>query len=81
MQVSAYDTYTEDVQHEILPRCTVKVKVQLPHYTGLDRPLGLQEVEARRISRQSAHEGGMPSEPAAFTPQIFLVLISVMWAG
>jgi hypothetical protein len=26
--------------------------------TGLDRPLGFQEVEASRISRQSAHEGG-----------------------
>jgi hypothetical protein len=26
--------------------------------TGLDRPLRLQEVEAPRISRQSAHEGG-----------------------
>ena len=27
-------------------------------YTGLDRPLGLQEVAVSRISRQSAHEGG-----------------------
>jgi hypothetical protein len=26
--------------------------------TGMDRPLGLQENEAPRISRQSAHEGG-----------------------
>jgi hypothetical protein len=26
-------------------------------YTGLDRPLELQEVEAPSISRQSAHEG------------------------
>jgi hypothetical protein len=26
--------------------------------TGLDRPLGLQEVEVPRISRQSALEGG-----------------------
>jgi len=26
--------------------------------TGLDRPQGLQEVEASRISRQSAYEGG-----------------------
>ena len=26
--------------------------------TGLDRPLGLQEVEAPRICRQSEHEGG-----------------------
>ena len=27
-------------------------------YTGLDRPLGGQEVETHRISKQSAHEGG-----------------------
>jgi hypothetical protein len=27
--------------------------------TGLDRPLGLQEVEAPRISRQSAHAVGV----------------------
>jgi hypothetical protein len=29
-----------------------------PPYTGMDRPLGLQTVEAPRISRQSAHQGG-----------------------
>jgi len=27
-------------------------------YTGLGRPLGLQEVEASKISKQSAHDGG-----------------------
>jgi len=27
-------------------------------YTGLDRPLGPQEVEAFRIARHSVHEGG-----------------------
>ena len=32
-------------------------------YTGLDRSLGLQEVEATRISRQSAHEGGKVVSP------------------
>jgi hypothetical protein len=31
--------------------------------TGLDRPLGLQEVEAPRISRQSALEGGKVVSP------------------
>jgi len=46
----------------------VKVKVNYP-ITGLDRPLGLQEVEAVRISIQSAHEVCHPSAPAAFTPQ------------
>jgi hypothetical protein len=33
-------------------------KRQSNSITGLDRPLGFQEVEATRISRQSAHEGG-----------------------
>ena len=27
-------------------------------YTGVDRPLGLRGVEAPRIHRKSAHEGG-----------------------
>jgi hypothetical protein len=31
--------------------------------TGLDRPLGLQEVEAPRISRQSAQEGNNVVSP------------------
>jgi hypothetical protein len=31
--------------------------------TGLDRPLELQELEAPRISRQSAHEGGKVVSP------------------
>jgi hypothetical protein len=43
--------------------------------TGLDRPLGLQKVQASRISRQSAYEGAYTL--AAFTSQeILLVLIS-----
>ena len=42
-----------------------KCKGYIPHtitlgypITDLDRPLGLQEVEASRICRQSAYEGG-----------------------
>jgi hypothetical protein len=27
-------------------------------YTELDRPLGFQQVEVHRVSRQSVHEGG-----------------------
>jgi hypothetical protein len=43
--------------------------------TALDRPIGLQEDEAPRISRHSICH---PYAPAAFTPhEIFLVLISV----
>jgi len=42
--------------------------------TGLNRPVGLQEFEAPRISIKSAREGGK----AAFaTHEIFLILISV----
>ena len=32
-------------------------------YPGLNRPLELKEVEAPRISRQSAHEGGKAISP------------------
>jgi hypothetical protein len=31
--------------------------------TGLDRPVGLQEVEGSRISAQSIHEGGKVASP------------------
>jgi hypothetical protein len=44
-------------------------------YTSLDTPLGLQEVEAPRISRQTVHEGGtivsctqLPPLPPEDTP-------------
>ena len=49
--------------------------------TDLDRSLRLQEVEAARISRQWAHEGGKVVRPTYRPPlppqEIFLVLISV----
>ena len=32
-------------------------------YKGLGRPLGLQDIEAPRISRHSAHEGGTVISP------------------
>ena len=37
-------------------------------YTDLDRSLGLQEVEAPRISIQSAHEGGKVVSPTHRPP-------------
>ena len=37
--------------------------------TDLDRPLGLQEVEASTISRQSAHEGGKVVSHMRHTPR------------
>jgi hypothetical protein len=36
--------------------------------TGLDRSLGLQEVQTRRISRQSAHAGGKVVSPTHRPP-------------
>jgi hypothetical protein len=42
----------------------LKVKVKL----ALNRPLGLQEIEAPRISGQLAHEGGKVVSPAQWSP-------------
>jgi hypothetical protein len=43
-------------------------KKQSDPITGLDRPLAFQEVEAPRISRQSAHEGGKVVSPTHWPP-------------
>ena len=43
-------------------------KVVQQSYTGLDRPLGLLEFEAPRISIQSAHEGGKVVSPTHRPP-------------
>jgi hypothetical protein len=48
--------------------------------TCLDMPLGFQAVEAPRISRQSAHEGGKvvsPTHRPSLPQERMLVLISV----
>jgi hypothetical protein len=37
-------------------------------YTGTDRPMGLQEVKAPRISRQLAYEGGNVVIPTHWLP-------------
>jgi hypothetical protein len=44
---------------------------------GLDRPLGLQEFEVPRSSRQSELESGKVVSPTHQPQEIFLVLISV----
>ena len=47
----------------------VKVKVKLSNpITGLDRPLGFQDVEAHRFLTQSAHEGGKVVSPTHRPP-------------
>ena len=46
--------------------CKIQTKVKKVKSfpaTGLDRPLGFQEVEIPRISRQSAHEGSKVVSP------------------
>jgi len=46
--------------------------------TGPDRPIVFQNVEAPRMYRHSACEGGKPYVPAAFTPMgILLVVVYV----
>ena len=45
----------------------IHVKQSNP-YAGLDRSLGLQQVEAPRYSRQSAHEGGKFVSPTRRPP-------------
>jgi hypothetical protein len=45
-----------------------KDKGKVAPYTDLDRPLGFQEFEAPRISRQSAHEGGKVVSPTHRPP-------------
>jgi hypothetical protein len=45
----------------------LKLKLHIS-YTGLDRTSGLQEFEAPRTSRQSAHEGGKIVSPTHRQP-------------
>jgi hypothetical protein len=52
-----------------------KAKVKQSH-TGVNRPLGLQEVEALRISRQSGFEGGKVVSP---THQLPLLPARYLW--
>jgi hypothetical protein len=67
-----------------LPANIINVLLMVKSYKvkqSLDRPLGFQEVEGPRISRQSALEGGKVVSPMHRPPlppkEIFLVLISV----
>jgi len=46
----------------------ITIKSESYPYTGLGRPLGLQEVEDRRISRQSEHEGSKVVSPTHWLP-------------
>jgi hypothetical protein len=42
--------------------CELSVKLKYP-ISGLDKPLGLQQIEASKISRQLAQEGGKVVSP------------------
>jgi hypothetical protein len=53
-------------------------------FTGLDGPLGLQEVEVTRISRQLAHEDNKVFHhyaPTASTPQEIFLVYSFLLEG
>jgi hypothetical protein len=54
------------------------VKVKNYPITGLGRLLGLQEVEAPRIFRHSAHEGGKVVSP---TQPSEMLLVLGFWGG
>jgi hypothetical protein len=46
--------------------------------TVLDRPLGLQEVEAPSISRQSAHEDGKAVSPMHQLPSVTIIYFNLI---
>jgi hypothetical protein len=52
--------------NEFLP--LISMETYIYPSKGLDRPLGLQEAETPRISRQSAHEGGKAVSPTHRPP-------------
>jgi len=55
-------------QSALRPTQTLKPEKKIYPITGPDRPLGLQEVETTRISRQPAHEGGKFVSPTHRPP-------------
>jgi len=58
----------------------IPLKVRAIPFTGLDRPLVFQELEAPRISRPSAQEGGKTvnlKHRPPLSPRKSIVLISV----
>jgi hypothetical protein len=56
------------ITHTVYTCTYLTVQVKSCPITGLDSPLGLQEVEAARISRQSAHGGGKVVSPTHRPP-------------
>jgi hypothetical protein len=58
---------TSGVLTGIFPSCE-GIKIYSYPFTGMDRPLGLQDVQTLRISRQSAHEGGKVVSPTHRPP-------------
>jgi hypothetical protein len=59
---SGYKTISSHSPNAIAVQINVFLK-KLPRHTVMESPLGFQEVEASRISRQSAHAGGKVAGP------------------
>jgi hypothetical protein len=61
--------YVRNSSSSAILRLTVKLKARQSYPTaGLDRSLGLQEVEVSRITSQSVHEDGMVVNPTHRPP-------------
>jgi len=78
-----HDCICKDVNYALVVKEKTARTYQYSYpISGLDIPLGLQEVQAPIISRQLAHDGFQPYILAPFIPQrISLVLISASSPG
>ena len=88
LQIDYFEISAESFRTEKVPKSSSKPQssvfsytIKINPFTGLYRPLGLQEVEDPRISIQSAHEGDQvvspTHRPPLRTPKMHLVIISV----
>jgi hypothetical protein len=85
LSVTAADSYIRNVTIRVGPQKLNYLQLAPCRHsypcTGLDRPLGLQEVKASRMDRKLAHDGGKivspGHRPLLPAQEIRLLLISV----